>query len=371
LDALFQPLTIGSVTLPNRFVRSATWLGLAAAGGAVTPEVEETYERLAGGGLGLIITGFAFVSREGQGPAGQLGIHDDALVDGLRRIVERVHARGALIAVQIVHCGEQSRPENSGGREVIGPSEERDAAGNLTARAMRPDEIARVVADFGAAARRARAAGFDAVQLHFAHGYLASQFLSPRRNRRRDAYGGALDDRLRFHREVLASVRGAVGEDYPVLAKLNVEDFCEGGLEREEGIAAAAALTRLGLDAIEVSGGTRDSGNLGAARRNIRSPREEAYFLENAVAVRKATGKPVILVGGLRSPGRIAEIHRETGIDAFALSRPLIREPHLVREWREGRTQPSACVSCSTCLRSIKYGRGVFCVKAGRGSQAG
>jgi len=363
LESLFCETTIKSLTLANRFVRSATWMALAAPDGSCTDPLFECYENLARGELGLIVTGFAYVSREGQGPEGQLGIYADHLVDGLRRLVERVHDQGGKIAVQIVHCGDLSRPENNGGREVLGPSDRQDEQGNPIARALTTAEISRVVDDFGAAAERARAAGFDAVQLHFAHGYLGSQFLCPLHNRREDEYGGSLEHRSRFLREVYAKAREAVGGDYPVLAKLNLEDYVEGGLSSEEGVQVAVQLADQGLDALEISGGLRESGDLGPARRNIEEPEQEAYFLTNAVTVKEATRLPVMLVGGLRTPAVLARIHRETGIDYFSLCRPLIREPSLVCEWREGRRTKADCISCSGCFLSVKKGRGIFCIR--------
>ncbi len=362
MKRLFEETRITSLKIENRFVRSATWMALADPDGACNERVHQCYEDLAAGGVGLIISGFAFVSREGQGPERQLGIHADSLVDGLRVLTAKVHEKGGKIAVQIVHCGGMSKKENNEGLEVIAPSDRKDGEGNRIAREMSVEEIQRIVDDFGAAAERARAAGFDGIQLHYAHGYLGSQFLSPRHNRRGDAYGGSPENRFRFLREVYLRTREAVGEDFPVMAKLNIEDFVADGLPRAEGLRAAELLDKLGLDAIEVSGGTAESGRKGPARR-IKEEAEEAYFLENALAIKERCGMPVLLVGGLRTPSLIAKIHEETGIDYFSLSRPFIREPHLVRRWKEGDTSKAACVSCSKCFLSVKQGKGIFCME--------
>lgn len=363
MKSLFQETRIKTLTLPNRFVRSATWMAMAAPDGRCTERVFNCYETLAGGEIGLIITGFAVVSQEGQGPVGQLGIYSDHHVDGLRELTRKVHARGGRIAAQIVHCGNAGNPENNGGSEVIGPSDRFDDKGKQIARAMTRDEIKRTVEAFGASAVRALDSGFDAIQLHFAHGYLGSQFLSPRHNRRDDDYGGSAQNRRRFLQEVYDTVRGITGDSYPVMAKLNIEDFLDDGLMRDEGMEAAAMLRDAGLDALEVSGGTAESGKLGPARR-IKGEDEEAYFKDNASAVKQAAGKmPVMLVGGLRTPLKMMQIHRATGIDYFSLSRPFIREPHLVKRWKSGKTHPADCVSCSGCFLSIKYGIGVHCLK--------
>ncbi|MBU0753953.1 MAG: NADH:flavin oxidoreductase, partial [Planctomycetes bacterium] len=276
---------------------------------------------------------------------------------------EKVHAHGGRIAAQIVHCGNAGKPENNGGSEVIGPSDRFDDDGKRMARAMTRDEIKRTVKAFGASAVRALDSGFDAIQLHYAHGYLGSQFLSPRHNRRDDEYGGTPENRRRFLKEVYETVRGVAGDDHPVMAKLNLEDFLDDGLTREEGLAAAAMLHDLGLDALEVSGGTAESGKLGPARR-IEKEEEEAYFKDNAAAVKRAAkDMPVMLVGGLRTPLKLMQIHGETGIDYFSMSRPFIREPHLIKRWQSGKTHPAECVSCSGCFLSIKYGIGVHCLK--------
>ncbi len=362
MKKLFEKTRIGPLELPNRFVRSATWMGMADPDGSCNNAVLNCYDVLAGGGIGLIITGFAFVSREGQGPEGQLGIYDGFLVDGLRRLVLKVHEKGAKIAVQIVHCGAHSKPENNTGLEVIGPSDRSAKKDSPAARAMTIQEITRVVDDFGAAAERAKDAGFDAIQLHFAHGYLGSQFLSPHYNMREDRYGGSFENRCRFPLEVYEKVRQAVGDSYPVMAKMNIEDFLDDGLIREHGIRGASLLSDAGLDAIEVSGGTADSGKLGPARK-IKEEREEAYFLESAAAVKKAARMPVMLVGGLRTPSKMARIQNETGIDCFSMSRPLIREPHLINRWNSGDFTKAECVSCSGCFLSVKQGKGIFCLK--------
>jgi len=364
MDSLFEKTKIKSLVIHNRFIRSATWMSLADPDGECTENLYKSYETLASGGIGLIITGFAFVSREGQGPEGQLGIYADHLVDGLTTLVKRVHDKGGKIAVQIAHCGAMSRRQFNSGLDPLGPSEINVPGWDEAAKALNKKEILRVVDDFGAAASRAKNAGFDGIQLHFAHGYLGSQFLSPFYNRRQDEYGGSIENRLRFICEIYKAVCSAVGNDYPVMAKLNLEDFLEGGLSFDDGLKAAKKLGELGVDAIEVSGGTRDSQQLGPARR-FKGLDEEAYFLKNASAVKNALpNTPVMMVGGLRSPLLMEKIHRETKIDYFSLSRPFIREPHLLKRWSANDLTPAACVSCSACFLSIKKGRGVFCVKA-------
>jgi 2,4-dienoyl-CoA reductase-like NADH-dependent reductase (Old Yellow Enzyme family) len=359
MTTLFEESRVKSLLLPNRFFRSATWMALAADDGSATEQLRDVWFRLAESEIGLIIAGFSFISPDGKGPPGMAGMHTDAVAESFRPVVEGVHARGGRIAAQIAHCGVKSRPLPGMG-DVAGPSEVIRKDGLLEARALEKEEIARIVADFAAAAARARAVGFDAVQLHCAHGYLASQFLSPHYNRRTDEYGGSPQNRLRFLEEMCRGARAAVGADYPLMAKLNGEDFLEGGLTLAEGISAAASLESFGLDLIEVSGGTGDSGRLGPARA-VTSSDDEAYFFRQALAIRKAVKIPVAVVGGIRRFEDAERLVDGEGLDYVSLSRPFICEPHLVRRWARGVRMPAHCISCSRCFRTHLRGHGIYC----------
>ena len=223
-----------------------------------------------------------------------------------------------------------------------------------------------MVGDFAAAAVRLQRAGFDGVQLHGAHGYLLAQFLSPLRNRRSDEYGGRLDNRTRFCREVYRAVRDAVGPDFPVMIKLNANDFLEGSTTEEDSSFLASALTTDGVDCIEVSGGTPGSGELGAARPKIEGPEDEAYFLDQARTMRAAAPSvPLMLVGGLRSPEIMESILEAGVVDYFSMSRPLIREPNLPNRWRRGDLRRAECVSCLGCFGPARKGEGIRCVQVG------
>ena len=242
------------MTLANRFVRSATWEGLASREGSVTPKLTKMMVELARNEVGLIISGYTFVSPEGQSSPGQLAIHDDRFVAGLWAMVEAVHKAGGKIALQIVHGGRFADFALTG-LQPIGPSAVAKD-GQTTCRAMSKPDIANIISAFTQAAVRAKQAGFDAIQLHAAHGFLLSQFLSPALNQRTDEYGGTLENRARFLLEVVRSIRKATGPGYPLLIKLNSEDFLEGGLTRDEAVQVAAMLEVASVDAIEFSGGT-------------------------------------------------------------------------------------------------------------------
>ncbi len=359
MPALFEKTTIGSLPLPNRLVRSATWEGMAAPDGTVTPALMDMMTALARGGVGLIISGHAFVSPEGQASPGKLGVHTDAMLPGLTAMANAVHAAGGRVVLQLAHAGSEALPQLTG-LPPRGPSPMKNGNGD-DARGMTVDEILAVVRAFAAAAGRAQRAGFDGVQIHAAHGYLLSQFLSGYFNKRSDDYGGTLDQRARIVVETVTAVRAAVGHDYLVLVKINSEDFVEEGLTRADMCMLARLLEQAGISAIELSGGTRYSGNNSPVRRG---KLQSVYYREAAVLCRQHVRVPLLLVGGIRDVA-IAEELVATGVTDFvALSRPLIREPDLANRWQAGDRAPAACISCNLCFRSAHAGEGLYCVTA-------
>jgi len=370
MHRIFETTHLGGIEVRNRLVRSATWDGMADAQGRVTDRMIDLYRGVAEGGVGVVISGYAFVRPEGRQWETQLGAHDDDAIPGLAELAGTVRGRGGRIVGQIVHCGGQARREATFGLGATAPSAVESPGYPETPRELRAEEIDGIAASFAAAASRMRRAGFDGVQLHGAHGYLISEFLTPWRNARTDAYGGNLENRMRFALEVYRAVRCEVGDDFPVWIKLNGEDFVEGGATLDDATALVAMLVGEGIDAIEVSGGTGGSGKLGAARTDIAAPADEAYFFAHARALRPAAkGAAVITVGGLRSPERIEAILAEGAADACALCRPLIREPDLPERWRRGDRRRSACVSCRGCFTPAMKGSGVRCVRKGEGGE--
>jgi len=360
MSHLFEPMAIHTLVVPNRFVRSATWEGMATEDGRCTDRLVELMVQLADGGVGLIITGHAYVNRRGQAGPWQLGICDDRLLPGLQRMTAAVHARSGRIALQLAHAGLYADPDLTG-RPPLAPSALTGFTRALPEE-MSPADIDRVVADFGEAARRARSAGFDAVQVHAAHGYLLSQFLSPRFNRRSDAYGGSLENRTRILVEALGRIRQAVGPDYPVLVKMNTSDHLAGGLELREAAGIARRLEAAGIDAIELSGGTGASEKLRPVRTGICREEQEAYFAAAARAFRPEVRIPLLLVGGIRSFA-VAERIVTGGIaDGISMSRPFIREPGLVDRWRSGDRSKAACLSDNRCFVPVRNGEGLRCV---------
>ena len=359
---LFERTSIRGMSLANRFVRSATWEGLAAKDGSVTPRLTEMMVKLAGGEVGLIISGYTFVSPEGQSNPGQLAVYDDRFLPGLRDMVRAVHAAGGKIALQVVHGGCSANAELSG-RELIGPSA-REKNGRPTCSPAGKEDIANLVAAFARAAGRTKQAGFDAVQIHAAHGFLLSQFLSPAFNKRKDEYGGVLENRARLLLEVVRSVREAVGPEYPVLIKVNSEDFLDGGMTRQEAVEVSGMLEKASIDAIELSGGTVASPQKFLPPRpgRLETPEQEVYYRDAARLYKQKVRLPLMLVGGIRSYGVAEELVRDGTADYISMSRPLICEPGLVKRWREGDRRPAECVSDNACFAPGLEGKGIYCV---------
>jgi 2,4-dienoyl-CoA reductase-like NADH-dependent reductase (Old Yellow Enzyme family) len=207
-------------------------------------------------------------------------------------------------------------------------------------------------------------AGFDAVQIHAAHGFLLNQFLSPAFNKRKDEYGGEFENRARFVLEVVKSVRETVGSEYPVLIKLNSEDFLEGGMTREEAVQVAGLLEKASVDAIEFSGGTMTSPEKLIPPRpgRLKTPEQEPYYLEAARLYKQKVSIPLMLVGGIRSYDIAEGLVRNSTADYVSMSRPLICEPSIVKRWREGDHRTSECVSDNACFAPASDGRGIYCV---------
>jgi 2,4-dienoyl-CoA reductase-like NADH-dependent reductase (Old Yellow Enzyme family) len=312
-------------------------------------------ENVARGGVGLIVTGYAYVSDRGKAAVRQLGISHGRHIRGMQRLVKAAHDHGAKIAAQIAHAGVNLVLLGHADRVALAPS--KTEAYQSPHRAMTSAEVEEIVRDFGAAAERAAEAGFDAVQLHGAHGYLMSQFLSPLTNRRTDEWGGSPERRRRFHVEVMRSVRRAVGDSFPIWMKMGLRDQTDDGLQLSDGLAALEVLHAEGLSAVEISVG------LGARAARVRRPEEDEcpYFREESAAAKHAVDIPVILVGGIRSLTMAEDILRRGDADMISMSRPLIREPGLIGRWQGGDTAPAKCISCNKCFGFGVRGEALEC----------
>ncbi len=361
MATLFDQTTINGMTLQNRMVRSATWEGMCDSDGRPTEKLINCYRELAKGGVGLIISGYTFVRTDGKQLPGKMGLHTDDFSTEMKSLTKAVHDEGGKICIQLVHAGGQTDSTNAGSQPYAPSSVQVDQFPELPRELPLP-EIKDIVSAFGNSARRAKADGFDAIQLHGAHGYLINQFLSPLTNRRTDEYGGSIENRCRFLMEVYQGVREAVGDDFPVMIKLNGADNLEGGLENSDAVYAAKKLSEAGIDAIEVSAGTPASGDEGPVRGKINKPEKEAYNLGPARLIKETVNCPVMVVGGFRSYEVSEKAISKDGMDYISMARPFIREPGLPLRWKEGDRSPAKCISCSKCfIPGLKEG-GIYCV---------
>ncbi len=358
MSKLFETSEINGMPLSNRFMRSATWEGLAADDGACTPEFIDFYLQLAKGGVGLIITSHTFVRSDGRGTPRQLGLHTDELIPGLKDLTNAVHQYESRIAVELSHAGILTN------EKLIGQAPRAVSAVDQLNQApvseLSHDDIQDIVKSFARAAHRAQKAGFDAVQIHAAHGFLMNQFLSPAFNKRTDDYGGSVENRARALLEVFRGIRSAVGSGFPVLVKLNSDDVIEGGLNIEDAVQVGKMLQAEGIDAIEISGGTIITGD--HCRKEIDTEDKEAYWRDAARAFKQNLEVPLILVGGVRSFQLAEHLLDEGYADYISMSRPFIREPDLVNRWASGDLSKATCLSDNLCRGPLMDGGGIYCI---------
>lgn len=357
MSILFSGFDIGNLKVKNRFMRSATWLGIADSNGNCTTVERDMLTDLARGEIGLVTTGHIAVAPKGRAGLGQLTLYRDQQIAGLKDMVNAVHDNGAMVMAQLSHAGVLA-VENLIGDTPGGPSAT-DALPH--SHVLTEMEIDGLTNAFAQAAYRAAEAGFDAVQLHAAHGFLLSQFLSPLFNQRADQYGGNLENRVRIILEALRKIKKAIGNACPVMVKLNSSDRTEGGLTVEEMLQIAVMLQMEGLNAIELSGGLLISPEGSPCITAVKPHENEAYFKREAEVLRKAVDIPLILVGGIRSFETAEAIVHESIADMVSISRPLVRQPHLVKQWQNGDREPATCISCNGCFAAALQGQVAYC----------
>ncbi len=356
---LRSPLTLRSgATLPNRLAKAAMSEVLGdARTGAPTDGLIRLYERWGKSGAGLLLTGHVIVDPSGMGEPANVMIVDDRHRAALRRWADAAQASGARLWMQLNHAGRQSPRRLS--PEPVAPSAiaMKGFAGMFAPpRALREREIERIIAGFATAAAVAKDAGFSGVELHGAHGYLISQFLSPRTNQRLDAWGGDAERRSRFLLETVRAVRRAVGAAFPIGVKLNSADFQRGGFTIEEAMDVARALDTEGLDLLEVSGGSYESPAMSGSVRGPQraSTRErEAYFLDYARRIRTVTTMPILLTGGMRSRAVMEAALASGAIDVIGLARPMTHAPELPRQLLDGTLDAAPNVQVHSRLKPV------------------
>ena len=353
-SVLAQPLHLRSgATLPNRLAKGAMSEVLGDPDtGAPTDGLIRLYDRWARGGAGLLITGNVIVDRLGRGEPGNVLLEDDRHLPAFARWATAAQAHGARLWMQINHAGRQSPRRLT--REPVAPSSVamRGFAGMFAQpRALDDREIRAIIARFANAAAVAQAAGFHGVQIHAAHGYLISQFLSPRTNLRDDDWGGDPARRARFLVEIVRGIRAATGPAFPLGVKLNSADFQRGGFTIDEAMDVARSLEAEGVDLLEVSGGNYESPAMTGTRTSTRE--REAYFLDYAQRIRGVTAMPLMLTGGLRTAAAMASAIDSGAVDVVGMARPLAYQPSLAAEILAGTTEGATPVDLSTGVRKL------------------
>ena len=382
---VFGPARLGPLTLKNRIIKSATFEG-ASPKGVVTDELIAFHERVARGGAAMTTVAYLAVSPEGRTDRHCVLLSEDS-ADGLARLTEAVHTAGALASAQVGHAGPVANSK-SNRAPALSPTRRFGASGSLT-RAVTGSDIDRITEDYRRGAAVAVAAGFDCIEVHLGHNYLLSSFLSPKLNRRTDGWGGSLEARARFPRQVVAAVRDGAGAGVAVTAKLNMADGVPGGFDLPESVEMAQMLEADGhLDALELTGGSSLSNpmylfrgdapraefaatlpqplRLGfhvVGRRFLKEyPFREGYFRGEAHRFLEVLDLPVILLGGVNRLETV-ESALADGFAFVAMARAILREPDLVARWERGGRDDGLCIHCNRCMPSIYTG--TYCVEAG------
>lgn len=377
----YSPAELKGVMLPSRIVRSATHEGMADETGKPLDSLIKTYVAYAKGGAGLIITGYIGITQQGKCPLYNMTMLDrDDNVPAFKKLTDEVHRAGAPIFAQIAHCGRQTRKKVTG-MQTVAPSAIRDFLyWETVPHPLKDNEIEQIIDQFVASMKRAKEAGFDGVQLHCAHGYLLSEFLSPHMNKRRDKWGGSTENRFRIVGEILEKARKELG-DYPIIVKMNSSEKDKDGMTPEEAVKIAGLMEKAGADAIEVSCAIAKEGfNMSRGRFPYESMCADNFRFENlpkftwplmkpamkllmqspqpvrnynvdaAAKIKAAVGIPVMVVGGIRTAADISDILNSGKADFVSMSRPFILEPDIVNKFKEGREAEAKCISCNYCL---------------------
>ena len=381
MSNVFEEVRIENLTFKNRIIRSATHEGMGDENGRPTENLIKKYEQLAKGGVGAIITGYAGIMQNGKSPLEHMIMIDrDENMESFQKMVDRVHAFDTSIILQIAHCGRQTRSKVTG-QPTVAPSAIRDKLYNEDMpHELTENEIYQIIDNFVLSIERAKKSGFDGVQLHLAHGYLLSSFLSPHMNKRKDQWGGSTENRFRIVKEILLRAKKTVG-NYPILAKINACEKSNNGMNIDEAVRISKYLQEFGCHAIEVSCGIAEDGFWGIRgnypfeivavdnyrmkniptilksfikpilKKQFESPKPyELYNLDNAEKIKKQVDIPVIVVGGIRNIDEIKNIIENNKCDFVSMSRPFIIESDIVNKFKEGKQTQSKCINCNYCL---------------------
>ena len=379
MNKVFEPFQLAGIRFPNRIIRSATYEGMSETDGTPTEQLAKKYTALAQGGVGGIITGFIGVNEQGRSGSHMSLLNSNKNINAYKKITQKMHELGTPIIAQLNHCGGQTKQEDTG-MSVIAPSKISD----YKAKEMTNAEILDVIEAFVQAIKNAKEAGFDGVQLHLAHGYLLSEFVSPRMNRRTDEWGGNTENRFRIVKTIFEKARKEVG-NYPLIVKINGYETLKNGITIGESVKIAKLLEQVGCNGIEVSNGTIKAG-LATMRGSVpwemivaqndrlkKMPRfvksiigtvaektfpqpqpKSLYNLDAATAIKNAVSIPVIVVGGISNLEDIEDIINNDKCDAVSMSRPFILEADLVNKFKTGKQTQAKCIQCNFCIIGIE-----------------
>lgn len=323
---IFEPLKLNNLTLKNRLLRSATWEGIASLDGSIDDRIYSIYEDLAKGGVGGIITGFTSVSNNDTYFEGMMRLSDDKLIPQYQKLVDIVHKENCPIIAQL----------------ALGAYYKDDTEIDIDD--MNVDDIKKIIELFIKAAERAKKCNYDGVQIHAAHFFFLSRFISPLINHRNDEYGGNIEKRTKILIDILKGIKEK-NLNLHISIKINSSDFQLGGNEEEECLEICKLLSKEGIDSIEISGN-------GTSRSRIKAHKNEAYFQKCAEKVAENVNVPIALVGGIRSKKTMQNILDNTKIEIISLSRPLVCQPDFPKKMQNGDIEDSACISCNGCYRS-------------------
>lgn len=378
-NKVFEPFELAGITFRNRIIRSATFEGISDENGKPKEQLFKKYEALAKGGVGGIITGFIGVEQQGKASDNMAMINKTENIETFKKLTKRMHELNTPIIAQLNHCGGQSKEESTH-MQVVAPSKISD----YKAMEMTKAEILEVIEAFVQGIKNAKEAGFDGVQIHVAHGYLLSEFVSPRMNRRKDEWGGSTENRFRILKMIFEKARKKVG-DFPIIVKMNGYETLKNGLTIEESVKIAKLLEQVGCDGIEVSNGTLKAGIATmrgdvpwkmimaendklnkmpefmknfvgtVAKKVVPQPQpKNLYNLKAAISIKKAVNIPIIVVGGITNLEEIEDIINNDKCDAVSMSRPFIIESDLVNKFKTGKQTQSKCIQCNFCIIAVE-----------------
>ncbi|WP_130806396.1 NADH:flavin oxidoreductase [Senegalia massiliensis] len=318
MSNLLEPLNIKNIKLKNRLVMPPMATGKSEDDGKISKEIIDYYdEKSKGSYISLIIIEHSYISQQGKASDNQLSISDDMVIDGLRNLSNVIHENGSKAVMQINHAGSASKKSVTG-MNIVGPSAIAHPRSELVPNELTKDEIKEIIKDFKDAAVRVKKAGFDGVEIHSAHGYLLSQFLSPITNKRQDEYGGDLKSRIKIHLEIIDEVKKSVGEDFLLLLRLGASDYMEGGVTLDESLIASKEFEKAGIDILDISGGFNGYG--------VENKEVQGYFSPLTEEIKKVVNIPVILTGGITDIKAADKLLKEDKADLIGVGRAILKD---------------------------------------------